>query len=50
MAIKQHGHIVESARETRLIEPGPSILALLTMGTGLAVLLLAAVWFVFFRL
>jgi hypothetical protein len=37
-------------KETRLAEPGPSILALLTMATGLAVLILAAVWFVFFRI
>ncbi len=30
-------------------EPGPSVLALLTVSTGLAVLILAGVWFVFFR-
>ena len=49
MATKQNGQIVESATEARQAEPGPSILALLTMSTGLAVLLLAVVWFVFFR-
>ena len=49
MAVKQNGRIVETATEARQAEPGPSILALLTMSTGLAVLLLAVVWFVFFR-
>jgi hypothetical protein len=49
MATKQNGQIVESADEARQAEPGPSVLALLTMSTGLAVLLLAVVWFVFFR-
>ncbi len=49
MATKQNGQIVESAREARQAEPGPSVLALLSMSTGLAVLLLAVVWFVFFR-
>jgi hypothetical protein len=29
--------------------PGPSVLALLTVSTGLAILILGAVWFVFFR-
>ena len=49
MATKQNGQIIETATEARQAEPGPSILALLTMSTGLAVLLLAVVWFVFFR-
>jgi hypothetical protein len=49
MAVKQNGQIVETATEARQAEPGPSVLALLTMSTGLAVLLLAVVWFVFFR-
>lgn len=49
MATKQNGQIVESAAEARQAEPGPSVLALLTMSTGLAILLLAVVWFVFFR-
>jgi hypothetical protein len=33
----------------KLTEPGPSVLALLTVSTGLAVLILGVVWFVFFR-
>jgi hypothetical protein len=49
MATKQDGRIVESATEARQAEPGPSVLALLSMSTGLAVLILAVVWFVFFR-
>ena len=35
---------------TRQAEPGPSVLALLTVSTGLAVLILGVVWFVFFRI
>jgi hypothetical protein len=49
MAIKENGHIVESATEARQAEPGPSVLALLAISLGLAVLLLGVVWFVFFR-
>lgn len=41
--------VVETAREARGAEPGPSVLALLAASTGLAVLLLGIVWFVFFR-
>lgn len=48
-ATKEKGQIVESATEARQAEPGPSILALLTISTGLAVLILGVVWFVFFR-
>jgi hypothetical protein len=50
MAVKQNGHIVESATEARQAEPGPSILALLAISTGLAVLIMGVVWFVFFRM
>lgn len=49
MATKQEGHIVETPTEARQAEPGPSVLALLTVSTGLAVLILGALWFVFFR-
>lgn len=49
MATRQNGQIVETAQEARQAEPGPSVLALLSMSTGLAVLVLAVVWFVFFR-
>jgi hypothetical protein len=49
MATKQQGHIVETATEARQGERGPSVLALLTVSTGLAILILGIVWFVFFR-
>ena len=43
MAPRQHDQIVETATEARGAEPGPSVLALLTISTGLAVLILAGV-------
>ncbi|MDP1868580.1 hypothetical protein [Bradyrhizobium sp.] len=49
MARRDHDQIVETAREARGAEPGPSVLALLTVSTSLAVLILGGVWFVFFR-
>ena len=49
MATKDQDQIVETAREARGAEPGPSVLALLTVSTGLAVLILGGVWLVFFR-
>ena len=49
MATKHQDQIVETAREARGAEPGPSVLALLTVSTSLAVLILGGVWFVFFR-
>jgi hypothetical protein len=50
MATKQHGQIVETPTEARQAEPGPSVLALLVISTGLAVLILGVVWYVFFRI
>jgi hypothetical protein len=49
MATKHHDQIVETATEARQAERGPSVLALLSVSTGLAVLILGVVWFVFFR-
>jgi hypothetical protein len=49
MATQRQGHIVETPTEARQAEPGPSVLALLTISTGLAVLILGFIWFVFFR-
>ena len=49
MATRRHGQIVETPTEARGAEPGPSVLALLTVSTGLAVLILGVLWFVFFR-
>jgi len=44
-----HRRIVETPTEARQAEPGPSVLALLTVSTIAAVFVLAIVWFVFFR-
>jgi hypothetical protein len=49
MAVKKHGIIIETPTEARQAEPGPSVLALLTVSTGLAVLILASIWYLFFR-
>jgi hypothetical protein len=49
MATRQQGRIVETPTEARQAEPGPSVLALLMISTGLAILILGVVWFVFFR-
>jgi hypothetical protein len=50
MATRHHDRIVKTPTEARQAEPGPSVLALLTASTGLAILVLGAVWFVFFRI
>jgi hypothetical protein len=49
MATRDHNRVVETATEARQGERGPSVLALLAISTGLAVLILGVVWFVFFR-
>jgi hypothetical protein len=50
MATTRDQHqIVETATEARQGEPGPSVAALLAISTGLAILILAVIWFVFFR-
>jgi hypothetical protein len=49
MATRQHGRIVETPIKARQAEPGPSVLALLTASTGLAILILGIIWFAFFR-
>ena len=46
MATRRHGQIVETPTEARQAERGPSVLALLAVSTGLAVLILGAMWFV----
>jgi hypothetical protein len=48
MVTKKHGIIVETPTEARQAEPGWSVLALLTISTSLAVLILGGVWFAFF--
>jgi hypothetical protein len=49
MATKQNGQIVETPTEARQGERGPSVLALLVISTGLAVVILGIIWFVFIR-
>jgi hypothetical protein len=49
MITKKHGIIIETPTEVRQAEPGPSVLALLIISFGLAVLILGVVWFAFFR-
>ena len=49
MAIKKHSQIIETATEARQGEPGPSVLAMLAISTGLALLILGLIWFVFFH-
>ena len=49
MAINKDHRIVETATEARQAEPGPSVLAMLIVSTGLAIVILLALWFVFFR-
>ena len=44
-----HDRIVETTMQARQAEAGPSVLALLSASTGLAILILGVVWFVFFR-
>jgi len=49
MATKRQGQIVETTTEARQGEPGPSVVALLIISTGLAILILGVVWYAFFR-
>jgi hypothetical protein len=50
MATRERDHrVVETPTEARQAEPGPSVFALLAVSTGLAILILGVIWFVFFR-
>jgi hypothetical protein len=49
MAKQERRQIVETPTEARQAEPGPSVLVLLVVGTGLAIIVLGIVWFVFFH-
>ncbi|MCC8935208.1 hypothetical protein H8A99_01500 [Bradyrhizobium sp. Arg68] len=50
MAMERHGQTIETPTEARQAEPGPSVLALLTASTSIAVLILGVIWFSFFRM
>jgi len=45
----EYDRIIETTTQARQAEAGPSVLALLGASTGLAVLILGVLWFVFFR-
>lgn len=49
MVTKDNGQTVKTPTQARSAEPGPSILALLAISTGLAIILMGVIWFVFFR-
>jgi hypothetical protein len=49
MAKIEKDRIVETATEARQAEPGPSMFFVLAISVGLAVLILGALWLVFFR-
>jgi hypothetical protein len=49
MVFKRDGQIVESAREARQAERGPSVRNLLLASTALAIIALSIVWLVFFK-
>jgi hypothetical protein len=49
MARRQDRQIIETPTEARQGELGPSVLALVTVSTGLAILIMGVIWFVFFR-
>jgi len=49
MVIREQDQSVETSTEARLREPGPAVAALLAVSTGLAMLILGVLWFVFFR-
>jgi hypothetical protein len=49
MATRRHQQIIETPTEARQAEPGPSVLAMLAISTGLALLILGLIWFVFFH-
>lgn len=47
MTTEERDQIVETSKEVRQTEPGPSVLFLLTISTGLAALILCVMWLVF---
>jgi hypothetical protein len=49
MARVEDGQIVETAREARQAEPGPTVRNVLVVSTSVSIAILAVIWFVFFR-
>jgi hypothetical protein len=49
VAEKENGHIVETAREARGAEPGPTVRNVLVWSLALVVMAFVVVYFLFFR-
>jgi hypothetical protein len=49
MVKKENGHILETAREARGAEPGPTVRNVLVCSLGLVVVAFLIVYFLFFR-
>jgi hypothetical protein len=49
MAKRKDGRIVETPAEARQAEPGPSVLMLLGISLVLAIVVLGAVWLIYFH-
>jgi hypothetical protein len=48
--VEKHGEqIIETAREARQAEPGPSVRNVLVISTSAVIIALAIIWYVFFR-
>ncbi len=49
MAVKRGDQIIESPREARQAEPGPSVRNVLVASTSLIIVAFIIIWLVFFR-
>lgn len=49
MVERQGEQVVETARDARGAEPGPSVRNVLVISTAAVIVVLAVVWFIFFR-
>ena len=49
MARMEQGRVVETAREARQAEPGPSVRNVLVISTTAVIVIFAIIWFVYFR-
>ena len=49
MARLEQGRIIETAREARQAEPGPTVRNVLVISTTAVIVIFAIIWFVYFR-
>ncbi len=49
MVNKENGQTIKTPTEARSAEPGPSVLALLAISLGLAIVVMGVIWVVFFK-